>query len=304
MKNHLSSEHIRRLAELETVLPREIRGQAHVIQPVLSVARRGQLQLTKPGRPRGSFLALGPTGVGKTELIIVFTRVLFGLESLFRFDMSEFQTQDSLGLLLGSNSNETGMLGNVRKKSATGVLLFDEAEKAHPRILDILLQLLDAARLTLATGETLDFSDYYVWLTSNLGSAELMTLQHSSEATLERHVLTCAERSLRPEIFARIDEKLVFHRLAYDQQLEVAAKFLSSEVTFLGAQGHVLDVAEAVLPLLVRKGFHPKLGMRPMRHAVETLVGDAVASELLVGRDGCGRLAVTECGERLAVQAK
>jgi ATP-dependent Clp protease ATP-binding subunit ClpA len=304
MKNHLSSEHIRRLAELETLLPREIRGQAHVIQPVLSVARRGQLRLTKPGRPRGSFLALGPTGVGKTELIIVFTRVLFGLESLFRFDMSEFQTQDSLGLLLGSNSKETGMLGNVRRKSATGVLLFDEAEKAHPRILDILLQLLDAARLTLATGETLDFSDYYVWLTSNLGSAELMTLQHSSEATLERHVLTCAERSLRPEIFARIDEKLVFHRLAYDQQLEVAAKFLLSEVTFLQEQGHRLEVADEVLPLLVRKGFHPKLGMRPMRHAVETLVGDAVASELLVGRDGSGRLAVAECGERLAVQAK
>jgi ATP-dependent Clp protease ATP-binding subunit ClpB len=116
--------------------------------------------------------------------------------------------------------------------------------------------------------------------------------------------MTCAERSLRPEIFARIDEKLVFHRLAYDQQLEIAAKFLSSEVAFLGEQGHTLDVADEVLPLLVRKGFHPKLGMRPMRHAVETLVGDAVAADLLRGGDGCGRLSVTECGERLTVQAK
>ena len=97
-------------------------------------------------------------------MILVFARSLFGLENLFRFDMSEFQTQESLGLLLGSRANEIGMLGNVRKKSATGVILFDEAEKAHPRILDILLQLLDAARLTLATGETLDFSGFYIWL--------------------------------------------------------------------------------------------------------------------------------------------
>ena len=170
-------------------------------------------------------------------MIIVLTRVLFGLEHLFRFDMSEFQTQDSLGLLLGARAGEIGMLGNVRKKSAFGVLLFDEAEKAHPRILDILLQLLDAARLTLATGETLDFSNFYVWLTSNLGSAELLLLQHSSEATLERHVLTRAEQSLRPEIFARIDEKLVFHRLGYEQQLEVAEKFLAREIGFLRRAG-------------------------------------------------------------------
>jgi ATP-dependent Clp protease ATP-binding subunit ClpA len=304
MKKTLLPEQMRSLALLEQELPREIRGQNHVLAPVLSVARRGQLGLTKPGRPRGSFLSLGPTGVGKTELIIVLTRVLFGLEHLFRFDMSEFQTQDSLGLLLGARADEIGMLGNVRKKSAVGVLLFDEAEKAHPRILDILLQLLDAARLTLATGETLDFSNFYVWLTSNLGSAELMLLQHSSEATLERHVLTRAEQSLRPEIFARIDEKLVFHRLAYDQQLEVAEKFLAREIRFLRDQGHELELAEGVLSLLVRKGFHPKLGMRPMRHAVETLVGDAVAADVLRGGSGCGRLTVHGRGESLMVQPK
>ncbi|MBK8001692.1 MAG: ATP-dependent Clp protease ATP-binding subunit [Verrucomicrobia bacterium] len=299
-----ASENLRRLALLETQLPCEIRGQNHVLPPVLSIARRGQLGLTKPGRPRGSFLSLGPTGVGKTELILVLTRVLFGLDYLFRFDMSEFQTQDALGLLLGASAGEVGMLGQVRRKSATGVLLFDEAEKAHPRILDILLQLLDAARLTTANGEAHDFSGFYVWLTSNLGSAELLMLQHSSEATLERHVLTRAEQALRPEIFARIDEKLVFHRLGYDQQLEVAAKFLAGEVNFLHEQGHELEVADGVLPLLVRKGIHPKLGMRPMRHAVETLVGDAVARELLSEKPCRGRLAVDASGEALTVQPK
>jgi ATP-dependent Clp protease ATP-binding subunit ClpA len=293
-----------RLATLEKELPREIRGQSHVIAPVLSVARRGQLGLTKPGRPRGSFLSLGPTGVGKTELIIVFTRVLYGLEYLFRFDMSEFQTQDTLGLLLGAKAGEIGMLGNVRKKAATGVLLFDEAEKAHPRVLDIMLQLLDAARLTPATGDTLDFSGFYVWMTSNLGSAELLMLQHSSEATLERHVLTRAEQFLRPEMFARIDEKLVFHRLSYDHQLEVAEKFLSREIAFLRDQGHELEVTAPVLPLLVRKGFHPKLGMRPMRHAVEKMVGDAVTCHVLNGGNGHGRLVVDQRTETLAVQPR
>ncbi|MCI0539493.1 MAG: AAA family ATPase [Verrucomicrobiales bacterium] len=304
MKTLNQSEELARLAALEEQLPREIRGQDHVIPSVLSMARRGQLGLTKLGRPRGSFLSLGPTGVGKTELIVVFTRALFGLERLFRFDMSQFQTQDSLGLLLGARADEIGMLGRVRRKAATGVLLFDEAEKAHPRILDILLQLLDAARLTLATGETLDFSGFYVWLTSNLGSAELLMLQHSTEATLERHVLTRAEQSLRPELFARIDEKLVFYRLDYDRQLEVAEKFLTHEIAFLFEQGHELEVSEAVLPLLVRKGFHPKLGMRPMRHVVERLVGDAVACALLNGSHGSGSLVVNEKAETLVVQPK
>jgi ATP-dependent Clp protease ATP-binding subunit ClpA len=141
-------------------------------------------------------------------------------------------------------------------------------------------------------------------MTSNLGSAELLMLQHSSESTLERHVLTRAEQSLRPEMFARIDEKLVFHRLSYDHQLEVAEKFLSREVAFLRDQGHDLEVTAPVLPLLVRKGFHPKLGMRPMRHAVEKMVGDAVTSHVLNGGNGYGRLVVDEQTETLTVQPR
>ena len=133
-------------------------------------------------------------------------------------------------------------MGGVRERAAEGSLLFDEAEKAHPRVLDILLQLLDAARITVATGQTLDFSGFYVWLTSNIGSAELMSLQHSNDATLERHVLTRAQQTLRPEIFARVNEKLVFHRLNYEHQLEIAEKFLAREIQFLKARGHALDL--------------------------------------------------------------
>lgn len=295
------SHKLTKLQELDVLLPREIRGQSHTIPRIISAVRRGELGLTKPSRPRGSFLLLGPTGVGKTETVVVATNHVFGEGKLFRFDMSEFQNQEALGLLLGARLGEIGYLGAVRERAAEGSLLFDEAEKAHPRVLDILLQLLDAARLTVATGQTLDFSGFYVWLTSNIGSAELMSLQHSNEATLERHVLTRAQQALRPEIFARVNEKLVFHRLSYEHQLEIAEKFLSREIEFLAARGHKLELDKTALPFLVRKGFHPKLGARPMRDAVEKLVGDAVTECLLAGRPACGILAHDELHDRLGV---
>ena len=296
MDKTTDSNKLTTLHELTSLLPREIRGQSHALPRITSAVRRGELGLTKPGRPRGSFLLLGPTGVGKTESVVVTTHQIFGAGKLFRFDMSEFQNQEALGLLLGARLGEVGYLGSVRERAAEGSLLFDECEKAHPRVLDILLQLLDAARITVATGQTLDFSGYYIWLTSNIGSAELMSLQHSNETTLERHVLTRAQQTLRPEIFARVNEKLVFHRLSYEHQLEIAEKFLSREIEFLAARGHRLELDKSALPFLVRKGFHPKLGARPMRDAVEKLVGDAVTECLLDGRPACGILA--QCGLR------
>jgi ATP-dependent Clp protease ATP-binding subunit ClpB len=298
----LDVQKLERLRKVDGVLRTEIRGQNQVLSRVVSVVQRGELSLTKPARPRGSFLLLGPTGVGKTETVVVLTNQIFGADKLFRFDMSEFQTQESLGLLLGARLGEKGYLGAVRERATEGSLLFDEAEKAHPRVLDILLQLLDAARITIATGQTLDFSGFYVWLTSNIGSAELMTLQHSNDATLERHVLSRAQQALRPEIFARITEKLVFGRLSYEHQLEIAEKFLAREIEFFAARGHKLALDKAVLPFLVRKGFHPKLGARPMRDAVEKLVGDALAGHLLAGKNSGGRLQVDESRDCLIVR--
>jgi len=302
MNTSFDAQKLERLREVDGVLRKEIRGQSQVLPRVVSVVRRGELSLTKPARPRGSFLLLGPTGVGKTETVVVLTNQIFGPEKLFRFDMSEFQTQESLGLLVGARLGEAGYLGAVRERAAEGSLLFDEAEKAHPRVLDILLQLLDSARITIATGQTLDFSGFYIWLTSNIGSAELMGLQHSNEATMERHVLSRAQQALRPEIFARITEKLVFGRLRYEHQLEIAEKFLSREIEFLTARGHPLELDKSVLPFLVRKGFHPKLGARPMRDAVEKQIGDALAEHLLAGKNSGGRLLVDESRDCLIVR--
>jgi ATP-dependent Clp protease ATP-binding subunit ClpA len=281
-----------KLRELESHLRQRIRGQDHVIPRVVSLLRRGELGLTKSGRPRGSFLFLGPTGVGKTELTLTFTSFLMSKDHVFRFDMSEYQTQESLGVLLGGKLGERGTLGMVCDKSRVGTLLFDEIEKAHPRVLDVFLQILDAARVTLATGETLELSGFYVVFTSNIGSADLTNLQYSTPATIERHVLTRAQQSMRPELYARITEKLVFGRLTYDQQLEIAQLLLNQELSFLRTKGHDLTPDASVLPFVVRRGFHPKLGARPMRDAVEKLVSDAVAVNLLTGCSTSGRLAV------------
>jgi len=291
-----------RLHGLETFLGQRIRGQNHVIPRVVSILQRGELGLTKSTRPRGSFLFLGPTGVGKTEITLAFTEFLFGNEKLCRFDMSEYQTQESLGLLLGAKLGERGTLGLAFDRSPEGTLLFDEIEKAHPRVLDVFLQILDAARVTMASGDTLDFSRFYIVLTSNIGSAEILHIQHSTHATMERHVLTRAQQSLRPEMFARITEKLVFNRLSYDDQLEIAKLLLDNELEFLGGKGFILTPDKSVLPYLVQRGYHPKLGARPMRDAIEKLVGDAVSKDLLTGGDGCGILAVDGNGGFLGVQ--
>jgi ATP-dependent Clp protease ATP-binding subunit ClpA len=288
-----------RLAHLPAHLSSRIRGQPEVIGRVAAVLQRAELGLTKPGRPKASFLFLGPTGVGKTELTLCFSDYLLGRGSVHRFDMSEYQNQNAVGLLLGEHLGERGLLGAAIDRCAEATLLFDEIEKAHPRVLDLFLQMLDAARATLADGSTLDLSRCYIVMTSNLGSAEIMGLHHSAYATMERHVLTRAQQSLRPELYARLTEKLVFNRLSYDVQVEIARLRLEEEIAFYAARGHRLGVDEDVLNFLVRVGYHPRLGARPLRDAVERLVGDAVATALLAGGDGSGELRLRAKGNGL-----
>lgn len=277
----ISPNRLEHLRHLEAHLCQQIRGQDHVISRVVPVLHRGELGLSTPSRPRGSFLFLGPTGVGKTELTLAFARYLHGTESLCRFDMSEYQTQESLGLLLGGKLDEIGLLGRAVAKSSTGTLLFDEIEKAHPRVLDVFLQVLDAARVTMANGETLDLSGFYIVFTSNLGGADILNLQHSSYSTMERHVLSRAQTSLRPELFARITEKLVFDRLNYDVQLAIAEQHVRRELAFLRGKGFNLSAGDPVVSFLMQRGFHPRLGARPLRDAIEKHLRGAIAEATL-----------------------
>jgi ATP-dependent Clp protease ATP-binding subunit ClpA len=299
--NSLSANRLERLRQLQSHLSDRIRGQNHVIPRVVSALHRGELGLTTPNRPRGSFLFLGPTGVGKTELSLAFTDYLLGKDKLFRFDMSEYQTQESLGVLLGGRIGETGLLGMVVAKSVTGTLLFDEIEKAHPRVLDVFLQILDAARVTMASGETLDLGGFYIVFTSNIAAAEIINLQHSSFATMERHVLAKAQRSLRPELYARITEKLVFNRLNYDVQMEIARLHIARELSFLRDKGFELALGHSVISFLMQRGFHPRLGARPLRDTVEKYLRGAVANAMLGGVGLCARELVV-CDNELILQ--
>ena len=282
------------LLNLEAHLIENIRGQDTALVRMASVLRRGELGLCSPQRPKGSFLLLGPTGVGKTESTVVFTRYLMGDDCLFRFDMSEYQTQDSLSLLLGADSQERGNLGRCVIGAEKGTLLFDEIEKAHPRIMDVFLQILDAGRVTFADGFTADLSSFYIVFTSNIASSELLDWQHSSFATMERHVLTSAQQWLRPELYARIPEKLVFERLSYEVQTDIARLMLTRHLAMLEERGHCLVEEPEVLPFLIRHGFHPRLGARPLRDAIERLVGDAVAASLMHAESGSGFLLVED----------
>jgi len=277
-----SSDYLTKLRNLEHHLKSNIKGQDHVLPRISSVLQRGELNLAHPNRPKGSFLFVGPTGVGKTEVTISFTDYLFGEDYLHRFDMSEYQNQSSVSLLLGSTSSETGMLGQALDKHGKGTLLWDEIEKAHPLVLDLLLQMLDAGRITLANGETRSLNNFYIVLTSNIGAAEAMRMENSAFATIERTVLRRVDQVLRPELVARIVEKLVFNRLPYSIQREICELMVSREVERLGRLGHPLTVDAATIETLVRDGTHRTLGARPMRNTVDRYLQQSVAQSLLI----------------------
>ena len=171
----------------------------------------------------------------------------------------------------------------------------------HPRVLDLFLQILDAARVTMASGETLDLSGFYIVFTSNLAAVEILNLQHSSFATMERHVLAKAQQSLRPELYARITEKLVFMRLNYHVQMEIARLHIGRELSFLESKGFTLIVGHAVISFLMQRGFHPRLGARPLRDTIEKHLRGAIANALLAGTRS-GRLEFVVSGNDLALR--
>lgn len=270
-----------KLVNLENHLRSHIKGQDHVIPRVASVLRRGELGLAHLSRPKGSFLFVGPTGVGKTEITACFSEYLFGSGYLHRFDMSEFQNQSSVGLLLGQSESEMGLLGRALAKSDKGTLLFDEMEKAHPLVLDLFLQILDAGRITLAKGETKNLNGYYIVFTSNIGAAEAMRMEHSAFATIERTVLRKVDQTLRPELVGRISEKVVFGRLNYETQRAICEAMIQSEVTRLNTLGHTVTISPARVEELIREGYHRTLGARPMRNVVEKRLQERVCTEVL-----------------------
>ncbi|MFA6962196.1 MAG: AAA family ATPase [Opitutaceae bacterium] len=277
----IPSDHLEKLRHLPAHLREHIRGQDHVIDPVCSVLRRGELGLANPHRPRGSLLFVGPTGVGKTEIANVFTSYLFAESKPLRFDMSEYQNQSSVEKLIGADPDDTGLLGRALARAERGTLLFDEVEKAHPLVLDLFLQILDDAAITLATGERKNLSGFYVVFTSNIGAAEAMRMQSAPFASIERTVLARVAQQLRPELVGRMTEKIVFNRLPYVIQREICEHMILAEQGRLRALGHEVNICSVDFERLLRDGHHKTLGARPMRAAVERHLQHVIVRQML-----------------------
>jgi ATP-dependent Clp protease ATP-binding subunit ClpA len=297
-----NSATVQDLNGLETHLRSRIKGQDHVIPRVCSVLERGQLGLQPTGKPLGSFLFLGPTGVGKTELTLEFTRYLFGGENVFRFDMSEFLHLDAVKLFVGDETGSPGRLGMVLSRNKRGVLLFDEIEKAHRLIWDLFLQMLDAARITLADHRAYDLSGFYVVCTSNIGSRQLLRPTRLPFTTLERAVISELHGFFRPELIGRFDEKIVFRPLSSEVQREIGRGAIDLEIERFSEHGFDLTVSEAAFEFLVRRGIHKALGARPMKKTVQKFIGDAVRDALKARVPSSGVLAVSPLNDRLMIQ--
>jgi ATP-dependent Clp protease ATP-binding subunit ClpB len=293
-----------KLRALPTQLRKVIVGQDNAVAIVAERLQHGELGLTGKSRLKAGFLFLGPTGVGKTELTIRFTHELFGPGKLMRLDMSEYQTRESLALLLGTSRSDPGRIAEGYDGcGGAGTILFDEIEKAHPLVLDVLLQLFDAARLTAGGNRVLDFSPWYAVATSNIGAQRMMALRKSKYETMERLVRQDAQRELRPELFARVTT-VVFSRLDYGIQCQVAEVLIEKELSQQRERGHGLTRNGGVLDAIIKRGYDERLGARPMRDAAELLIRNALTSDLLKGGDGTGQLFADSCGLKLKLQSQ
>ena len=297
-----SSTVVRDLNGLKSHLLSKIKGQNHVIARVCSVLERGQLGLQPIDKPLGSFLFLGPTGVGKTELTLEFTRYLFGGNEVYRFDMSEFLHLDNVKLLMGDETGTPGRLGYVLSQHQQGVLLFDEIEKAHRLIGDLFLQMLDAARITLNDHRTYDLSGFYLVCTSNIGSQRLLRPTRLPFTTLERAVISELYKFFRPELVGRFDEKIVFKPLSPDTQREIGQFAIFEELARFRQKGFDLRVSEEAFEFLVRRGIHKAFGARPMKKTVQKFIGDAIAQALKSGAQLSGTLAVSPLADHLTIE--
>jgi ATP-dependent Clp protease ATP-binding subunit ClpA len=285
-----SEPRIAHLRGLEAHLRRRIRGQDHVLPRIAAAFARGALGISSPDRPRASFLLVGPTGTGKTETFACATDYVCGPGHLVTFDMSEYHDRAAINKLLGENRDDPGLLGRALLAAEAGGVLFDEIEKAHPLVLDLFLQILWHGRVTVATGQVLRFGGHFVGFTSNIGAADAMRMERSRLPSIEQAVLRRVEQELRPELVGRIGEKLVFTRLTPEVQREICALEVARETARLRAGGFELEVTPGATEFLLREGFHPQLGARPLRQTVERQLQDAVVRGLFTAGSGAGRV--------------
>ncbi len=282
-----------KLLQMEAELGKRLIGQKPAVQAVSDAVRRARAGISDPDRPTGSFLFLGPTGVGKTELAKSLADFLFDDErAIVRIDMSEYAEKHSVARLVGAppgyvGYDEGGQLTEAVRRRPYSVVLLDEVEKAHPEVFDILLQVLDDGRLTDGQGRTVDFRNTMLILTSNLGSQYLVDPELSQEQKHES-VLSVVRSAFKPEFLNRLDEVVMFDALGTEELTRIVDLQLDSLGRRLAARRISLDVTEAAKRWLAEAGFDPLYGARPLRRLVQQSIGDRLARELLAGqvRDG------------------
>jgi len=281
-----------KLLQMESRLHERVVGQAEAIQAVSDAIRRSRAGLSDPNRPLGSFLFLGPTGVGKTELCKALAGFLFDSEDhMVRIDMSEFMEKHSVSRLIGAppgyvGYEEGGTLTEAVRRKPYSVLLLDEVEKAHPDVFNVLLQVLDDGRLTDGQGRTVDFKNTVIVMTSNLGSQHIMALSGESDEVIREAVWGEVKAHFRPEFLNRIDETVIFHALGADHIKSIARIQLRLLETRLEKLEMKLDISEAALDELAKVGFDPVFGARPLKRAIQQRVENPLSKLILEGKFG------------------
>lgn len=262
---------------VEDFLRQRVIGQEEAVARVAPVLRNAFLGLSEPDRPLASFLLVGPTGVGKTEMSKAIAEYAFA-EKPVTFDMSEFQLQTGVEIMLGANTGDRGRVGQKVIGQQSGVINFDEMEKAHVLVLDLFLQLLDEGRLTAATGEAMDFRQYVVTMTSNLGAREAGRMRHAPFSHVERIVRQEVDRKLRPEFQERFGEIVVFRHLEQGAQRKICGVMVEKVFARLRQAGHELEMTAEATEFLLRRGIDRERGARRLRRTVALFVEGAVAS--------------------------
>jgi ATP-dependent Clp protease ATP-binding subunit ClpC len=291
-----------RLLELEQLLHRRVVGQDEAVEAVADAVRAGRAGLAHPERPVGSFLFLGPTGVGKTELARALAEALFGtVDALLRFDMSEYSDKGSAMRLVGAppghvGYDDAGQLTEAVRRTPYSVLLLDEIEKAHADVTATLLQVLDAGRLTDAHGRTVDFTHTVVIMTSNLGADRLLAAAAAGQPVedVREPLLGAVRAHFRPEFLNRIDDIVLFHALGSAELRAITRLMLAGTAQRLGAQQITLRVTDAAVDWLAERGHQPELGARPLRRTINRELERKLARMIIGDRAGAGQRVVVD----------
>jgi ATP-dependent Clp protease ATP-binding subunit ClpC len=303
--SQLNLEERDRLLRLEEHLHERVVGQDEAVEAIAEAVRRARAGLADPNRPDGSFLFLGPTGVGKTELARTLAEALFGdEESIVRFDMSEFQERHTVSRLVGAppgyvGYEEAGQLTEAVRRRPYAVILLDEIEKAHDDVFNILLQILDDGRLTDAQGRTVDFKNTVLIMTSNLGAQRIQEHARSEGESFDQlkdELMELLGQRFRPELINRIDEIIIFKALTAAQLKQITSLMLDRVSRRLRAQGIQPEFTDGAIEHLAEEGFDPQFGARPLRRAIQRLVETRLSRMLLSGE--------LNPGDRVTVDAK